>query len=50
MILYTVVPHNTEQFHPQDFEDLYAALMWQDELAMEGIKSTIEKTESFFVA
>ena len=50
MIMYTVVPLQNCQFRPTDFESLFEAIQWQDELAMAGIRSTIERTESFFVA
>ena len=50
MVIYTVIPRNTSTYHEQDFEDLEEAILWQDELAMMGIASDIERTESFFAA
>ena len=50
MCIYSVIPLSTDEYQIKDFEDLYEAITWQDELAMMGIKSTIERIGTYFAA
>ena len=42
MVIYTVFPLNSA-LKPRDFEDLWDAIMYQDELTAAGIRSDIEQ-------
>lgn len=50
MFYYIVTPIGAEERLPQGFDDLYEAILWQDELAMEGVKSDMEMLTSYSAA
>lgn len=50
MVYYIVTPIGTDKHQPQGFDDLYMAILWQDELAADGIKSDMEMLQTYCAA